>query len=171
MCSRVNSKATLKVPLDALLSHVPAALHHEVRASRYVAERSSAFIIQADDSRKQTDNAHSCYKRLYEAIVAAGQAAIPGETSAEQAKRVKDLYVRSIGSKGPTDKLAAKSLITSAGSRARSSIAPKRAREVVAVTTESKLHTPPLARVRVARTVAHSNVARTIFVGVWTVVR
>lgn len=89
----MNSKATLKVPLAALLQHVPRALHHELRASRYVADRSSAFIIQADDSRKQNDNAHSCYKRLYEAIVEAGHAAIPGETSAEQAKRVKDLYV------------------------------------------------------------------------------
>lgn len=87
----MNSKATLKVPLDALLNHVPTALHHEVTASRYVAERSNAIIIQADDSRKQTDNAHSCYKRLYEAIVDAGRAAIPGETSVEQAKRVKDL--------------------------------------------------------------------------------
>ncbi|KAL1601786.1 hypothetical protein SLS60_006701 [Paraconiothyrium brasiliense] len=90
--NKVNSKATLKVPLDALLEHVPSALHHEIRTSRYVAERSSAIIIQADDSRKQNDNAHSCYKRLYEAVVEAGRAAIPGETSAEQAKRVKDLY-------------------------------------------------------------------------------
>ncbi|KAF1966768.1 hypothetical protein BU23DRAFT_421729, partial [Bimuria novae-zelandiae CBS 107.79] len=89
--NKVNSKATLKVPLDELLHHVPNALHREIRASRYVAERSSALIIQADDSRKQTDNAHSCYKRLYEAIVEAGHTAIPGETSADQAKRVKDL--------------------------------------------------------------------------------
>ncbi|OAG02659.1 uncharacterized protein CC84DRAFT_1166491 [Paraphaeosphaeria sporulosa] len=89
--NKVNSKATLKMPLNALLDHVPSVLHHEIRASRYVAERSSAIVIQADDSRKQNDNAHSCYKRLYEAIVEAGHAAIPGETSAEQAKRVKDL--------------------------------------------------------------------------------
>lgn len=89
----MNSKATLKVSLDALLKHVPNALHREISASRYVAERSNALIIQADDSRKQSDNAHSCYKRLYEALVDAGAAAIPGETSAEQAKRVKHLYV------------------------------------------------------------------------------
>lgn len=87
----MNSKATLKVPLHALLQHVPTALHREMRTSRYVAERSSAIIIQADDSRKQADNAQSCYKRLYEAIVEAGHAAVPGETSVEQAKRVKDL--------------------------------------------------------------------------------
>jgi peptidyl-tRNA hydrolase ICT1 len=90
---RVNSKATLKVPLAALLQHVPSALHGELHGSRYLAERASALIIQADDSRKQNDNAHSCYRRLYEAIVDAGHRAIPGETSAEQADRVKKLYV------------------------------------------------------------------------------
>jgi predicted ATPase len=90
---RVNSKATLKVPLDALLDHVPAALHGEIRRSRYVAARSNTIIVQADDSRKQSDNAHSCYKRLYEAIAEAGRHAVPAETSAEQMQRVKDLYV------------------------------------------------------------------------------
>ena len=139
----MNSKATLKVPLDALLGHVPAALHHEVRASRYVAERSSAFIIQADDSRKQNDNAQSCYKRLYEAIVEAGQAAIPGETSAEQARRVKDLYVLLVVSKSRADRLPDKRLIMSGGSRARSSIAQRRVHEVVAVTTDWQAYLIP----------------------------
>jgi hypothetical protein len=91
--ARVNSKATLKVPLDVLLQHIPTALHHEIRASRHVAERANALIIQADDSRKQSDNAQNCYRRLYEAIVDAGRHAIPGETSAEQAQRVKNLSV------------------------------------------------------------------------------
>lgn len=87
----MNSKATLKVPLDALLKRVPIALHSEIRSSRYVAERSNTVIIQADDSRKQNDNAHSCYKRLHQMIVEAGRNAVPGETSAEQAQYVKDL--------------------------------------------------------------------------------
>jgi peptidyl-tRNA hydrolase ICT1 len=90
--TRVNSKATLKVPLEKLLKHIPRALHHEIKASRYVAERSNAIIIQADDSRKQNDNAHSCYARLHQMITGAGRTAVPGETSAEQAKRVKNLY-------------------------------------------------------------------------------
>lgn len=93
MHKRVNSKATLKVPLDALLEHVPAALHGEIRRSRYVATRSSTIIVQADDSRKQSDNAQSCYKRLHEAIAQAGQDAVPAETSAAQAQHVKQLYV------------------------------------------------------------------------------
>ncbi|KAI4705340.1 hypothetical protein J4E81_000222 [Alternaria sp. BMP 2799] len=89
--NKVNSKATLKVPLDALLHHIPAALHGEIRRSRYVAARSNAIIVQADDSRKQSDNAQSCYRRIYEAIARAGQDAVPAETSAAQVQRVKQL--------------------------------------------------------------------------------
>jgi peptidyl-tRNA hydrolase ICT1 len=91
--NKVNSKATLKVGLDSLLKHVPNALHSEIRCSRYVAARSDSIIIQADDSRKQTDNALSCYARLHQVIVEAGKKALPGETSAEQAKRVQTLWV------------------------------------------------------------------------------
>jgi len=91
--NKVNSKATLKVPLDALLQHVPTPIHNELRRSRYVAVRANALVVQADDSRKQSDNAHSCYRRLYEAIAEAGKHAVPAETSAEQAQRVRHLYV------------------------------------------------------------------------------
>ncbi|KAI4943662.1 hypothetical protein J4E86_009625 [Alternaria arbusti] len=45
----------------------------------------------ADDSRKQSDNAQSCYRRIYEAIARAGQDAVPAETSAAQVQRVKQL--------------------------------------------------------------------------------
>ncbi|KAH3906383.1 hypothetical protein HBI56_198160 [Parastagonospora nodorum] len=89
--NKVNSKATLRVPLDALLHHVPTAIHGEIRRSRYVAARSNAVIVQADDSRKQSDNASSCYRRLFDAIVEAGRHAVPNETSAEQSIRVKNL--------------------------------------------------------------------------------
>lgn len=81
------------MPLDALLPHVPAALHGDIRRSRYLAAKSNAIIVQADDSRKQSDNAQSCYKRLYESIAQAGHDAVPSETSAEQVQRVKHLYV------------------------------------------------------------------------------
>ncbi|KAJ4341055.1 hypothetical protein N0V87_002096 [Didymella glomerata] len=89
--NKVNSKATLRVPLGALLNHVPTALHAELSRSRYVAARSNDIIVQADDSRKQNDNAHACYKRLYDAIVEAGRSAVPNETSAEQQRHVKNL--------------------------------------------------------------------------------
>lgn len=88
---RVNSKATLKVPLGALFPHIPAALHDEVKKSRFYAERSGALIIQSGDSRRQSDNVEACYRKWYESMVSVGKAAIPGETSAEQKKKVKEL--------------------------------------------------------------------------------
>lgn len=143
---RVNSKATLKVPLNALLHHVPAAIHGELRRSRYVAARSNTMIVQADDSRKQNENAQSCYKRLYEAIIEAGQYAVPTETSAEQVQRVKDLYVLAHTPDDPTaDKLPAKSPITSAASGAKNSTVRKRAQGVVAAMSEAICGALPVA--------------------------
>ena len=93
MCTRVNSKATLRVPLGALLNHVPTALHDELRRSRYVGAKSNDIVDEAKDSRKQNDNAHACYKRLFDAIVEAGRIAVPNETTAEQMRHVKNLCV------------------------------------------------------------------------------
>lgn len=129
------------MPLDALLHYVPAALHGEIRRSRYVAARSNTIIVQADDSRKQSDNAQSCYKRLYEAIAQAGQDAVPAETPAAQVQRVKQLYVF-VHCDGPSDGPKAdntpdKSLITSAASRARSSKALRRRRGEAGVMSEA----------------------------------
>jgi peptidyl-tRNA hydrolase ICT1 len=86
-----SSKATLRVPLDALLQHVPTALHSEIKRSRYVAAKSKDLIVQSDSSRKQSDNAQSCYKRLYKSIAEAGQQVVPNETSTEQLQHVKNL--------------------------------------------------------------------------------
>jgi peptidyl-tRNA hydrolase ICT1 len=99
------------VPLDALLHHVPTALHGEIQRSRYVAAKAKALIVQADDSRKQSDNAHSCYQRLFAAVVEAGQRAVPKETSAEQSQRVKTLYVV-CPEQGPDDPSADKTQAT-----------------------------------------------------------
>lgn len=48
-------------------------------------------MIQADDSRKQTDNVNACFRRLHDLITEAGKQAVPGETSPEQTKRVEGL--------------------------------------------------------------------------------
>ncbi|OMP85909.1 hypothetical protein BK809_0002121 [Diplodia seriata] len=92
---RVSSKATLRVPLDALLPILPALLHQEIRSSRHYAANSNALVIQSDDSRKQTDNVHACYRKLHQLIVDAGKSTVPGETSEEQKERVRKLYVLS----------------------------------------------------------------------------
>lgn len=118
---RVNSKATLKVPIDALLRHVPAALHGDIKRSRYYAANSAALVVHADDSRKQSDNVRSCFRRLHDAIVDAARKAVPAQASPEQAHRVKLLYVFVAASvsdsprDGPkADKTPVKNPITSA---------------------------------------------------------
>jgi peptidyl-tRNA hydrolase ICT1 len=66
-------------------------MHAPIRQSRYYAKSSNSLVIQADDSRKQADNTHLCYKRLLELIAEIGRELVPGETSAQQKARVKNL--------------------------------------------------------------------------------
>ncbi|KAI5277003.1 hypothetical protein E4T47_00015 [Aureobasidium subglaciale] len=86
---RVNSKATLRLPLSALLPMLPVVLRPAVSESRYSAK--DDLVIQADDSRKQAENVHRCFIKLHEMIVQVGREVVPGETSAEQVERVKKL--------------------------------------------------------------------------------
>lgn len=90
---RVNSKATVRIPLSSLLPILPPLLRPVILRSRYCASKSDALVIQADDSRKQNENVQTCFVKLHELIVGAGREAVPGETSAEQEERVKNLYV------------------------------------------------------------------------------
>ncbi|KAF2768510.1 hypothetical protein EJ03DRAFT_328171 [Teratosphaeria nubilosa] len=89
--NKVSSKATLRIPLEPLLSQIPPLLHPAIKSSRYSAGKSNELVIQADDARKQNDNVNSCFKRLHELIVEAGRAAVPGETSQGQKERVEML--------------------------------------------------------------------------------
>ncbi|KAJ5978685.1 hypothetical protein N7501_002027 [Penicillium viridicatum] len=89
--NKVNSKATLKVPLDALLPLVPRLIHHPLRASRYAAERTQCLVIQSDEERKQSNNVESCYDKLYQLLQSSAKEAIPGETSQAQRNRVQKL--------------------------------------------------------------------------------
>ena len=91
LTTRTNSKATLRVPLNNLLPIVPAVFHSAIRASRYCTSKSDSIVIQADDSRKQSDNIHSCYERLHDMIVQACSSAVPGKTSDAQKARIKAL--------------------------------------------------------------------------------
>lgn len=88
---RVSSKATLRIPIPSLLQRIPKPLHQSIVTSRYHAAKSNDIVIQADDSRKQTDNVNACFRKLHELIVHAGRDSIPGETSQEQVKRVEQL--------------------------------------------------------------------------------
>lgn len=66
-------------------------MHGPIQSSRYYAAKSNDLVIQADDSRKQTDNVNACFRKLHELIVQAGRQTVPGETSLEQSKRVEGL--------------------------------------------------------------------------------
>ena len=89
---RVNSKATLKIPLSSLEPLIPKLLWPSISASRYCSDRGQ-LVIQADDTRKQQDNAQHCLLKLNDLIAQAGRDCIPGETSDAQKSRVKNLYV------------------------------------------------------------------------------
>ncbi|KAJ5410748.1 uncharacterized protein N7487_005107 [Penicillium crustosum] len=89
--NKVNSKATLKVPLDALLPLVPRLIHHSLRASRYATERTQCLVIQSDEERKQSNNVESCYDKLYQLLQSSAKEVIPGETSQAQRNRVQKL--------------------------------------------------------------------------------
>ncbi|EFE31944.1 peptidyl-tRNA hydrolase domain protein [Trichophyton benhamiae CBS 112371] len=79
--------------MSALLPLVPKILHPSIRSSRYYAENSQALVIQADESRKQSQNLNACFDKLTSMIAEAGRAAVPGETSPEQKKKVQKLCV------------------------------------------------------------------------------
>ncbi|PLN80459.1 hypothetical protein BDW42DRAFT_112698 [Aspergillus taichungensis] len=89
--NKVNSKATLKLPLHALLPLLPPLLHGPLRSSRYFAERSESLVIQSQESRKQTSNVDACYDKLYQLLRTTADDAIPGETSQAQKDRVAKL--------------------------------------------------------------------------------
>lgn len=91
--NRVNSKATLKIPLDALLPFVPRLVHPPLLSSRYVAQRSNTLVIQSEESRKQASNVESCFEKLYQLLRSSAEEVIPGETSQDQKERVHRLYV------------------------------------------------------------------------------
>lgn len=81
----------MKIPLASLLPLVPRLLHPQLRASRYVSDRSEALVIQSDESRKQSSNVDSCFEKLYRLLESTAKEVIPGETSQEQKDRVHKL--------------------------------------------------------------------------------
>ncbi|KAF2459531.1 hypothetical protein BDY21DRAFT_282129 [Lineolata rhizophorae] len=91
--NKVNSKATMRVKLDDLQTHVPRLIIPTLQSSRFFAKRSDCLVFQADEERNATENAATCFRRLKQAISEAAKMVIPGETSAEQKERVKRLYV------------------------------------------------------------------------------
>ncbi|EXJ85778.1 hypothetical protein A1O1_06146 [Capronia coronata CBS 617.96] len=107
MFLRVNSKAQLRVPVDRLLPLLPPVLHEGILASRYYAQGSSSLVIQADESRKQPANKETCFRKLTQLIVDEYKRAVPGETTADQKKKVEKLQHAENESRLKTKKLHA----------------------------------------------------------------
>ncbi|QDS77856.1 hypothetical protein FKW77_000143 [Venturia effusa] len=89
--NKVSSKATLRVPANDLLKDLPILMHEPLRASRYYAKASNNLVIQADDSRKQADNAERCWERFHQLLKETAGKAVPGITSDYQKSKVKSL--------------------------------------------------------------------------------
>ncbi|RDI78506.1 hypothetical protein Vi05172_g11480 [Venturia inaequalis] len=92
--NKVSSKATLRVPAKHLLKDLPTLMHGPLRASRYYAKASESLVIQADDSRKQADNAELCWQRFHQLLKEVAGKAVPGVTSDSQRSKVKNLQKR-----------------------------------------------------------------------------
>ncbi|KAL9122962.1 MAG: hypothetical protein Q9187_000487 [Circinaria calcarea] len=86
-----NSKATLRLSMKDLLPLIPGLFHEQLRSSRYYAERSNALVIQADGSRRQTDNIQECHKKLEDLLLTVGRNAVRGESTPSQIAKVKKL--------------------------------------------------------------------------------
>ena len=91
--NRVNSKATLKIPLDSLLPLIPSIMHPQLQSSRYVAQRTRTLVIQSEETRKQASNVETCFDKLHQLLRSSAREVIPGETSQDQKDRVQKLYV------------------------------------------------------------------------------
>lgn len=70
---------------------LPTVLHDGIRKSTYYAGKTNSLLIQSDDSRKQTANKDTCYRKLNELVMDVYNHSVPGETSEEQKEKVKKL--------------------------------------------------------------------------------
>ena len=66
-------------------------LHEPLKASRYFSKSSHSLVIQADSSRKQSENIQECHRKLQDLIVTTGKSIVRGETSFYQVEKVKNL--------------------------------------------------------------------------------
>ncbi|RVD84543.1 uncharacterized protein DFL_006289 [Arthrobotrys flagrans] len=88
--NKVNSKATLRVPLDKLGLHIPRVFFEALKSkgSKYLTDGGD-MVISSDSCRSQLTNTKDCWAKLYQAVI--NSVRIPGKTSQGQRKRVKRL--------------------------------------------------------------------------------
>lgn len=86
----------MRLKLSDVAHDIPSLIFDQLRKSRYYAENSDSIVIQADSSRKQSDNVEDCHKKLNDLIFDSGKSVVKAETSPEQIKRIKKLYVSTL---------------------------------------------------------------------------
>ncbi|KAK6520461.1 hypothetical protein TWF506_000715 [Arthrobotrys conoides] len=88
--NKVNSKATLRVPLDKLGPHIPRVFLEALKTngSKYLTDGGD-MVISSDSCRSQLTNTKNCWEKLYRAVIKS--TCLPGKTSPEQKERVKKL--------------------------------------------------------------------------------
>jgi len=71
--NKVNTRATLTLPLDALAPSLPGWAMVRLRdaAGRYLADQPPRLVIHASNSRSQLANRRACVNKLRQLIVAA----------------------------------------------------------------------------------------------------
>lgn len=86
--NKVNTKATLRVPLDQF-DFVPEFIRKALAEnSTYVSRQSNSIQISSTRSRSQADNVQDCINKLHALIVDTGEKLVPGITSTETRDRV-----------------------------------------------------------------------------------
>lgn len=90
---RLATKATLHLDLDPKVAgtFLPDYILRKVRENSRHLTKDGQIVLQADSSRKQSDNDAEAFRRLHSIIVSCVHKDVPGATSADQKKRVAQL--------------------------------------------------------------------------------
>ncbi|CCX33282.1 hypothetical protein FPQ18DRAFT_379342 [Pyronema domesticum] len=87
--NKLATKATLHLKLNEdAKKFLPEYVLRKVRENSKAVTKNDEIVLQADESRKQTENSDAVYRRLHSILVDAVRMDVPGVTSAEQHKRV-----------------------------------------------------------------------------------
>ena len=87
----------MRLDLPRLRSVLPELVSEQMGLSRYYAAKSDSLVIQADGSRKQSENKEQCFTKLIQEIDSLTRRVVKGETSDGQRSRVKSLYAPKTG--------------------------------------------------------------------------
>ncbi|KAA8899245.1 hypothetical protein FN846DRAFT_960674 [Sphaerosporella brunnea] len=82
-----STKATLHLSLKAASEFLPGFVVKKVRENSRHLTKDDEIVLQADESRKQSENVQAAYHRLHQILVSSVSTDVPGVTSAEQQKQ------------------------------------------------------------------------------------